>query len=122
MKGFIKGGIETTVQEVRIPKYAATKGTTDRVTFFKASTEKMIAKTHYIPRVGTTYCWEGLCCKRFGEPKIRNVYPIIKYPSTKDGDLVLKGDPEILRLELSNKKDKSIKTKRAATIYSSIFN
>ncbi|MGA2434769.1 MAG: hypothetical protein ABSG25_05730 [Bryobacteraceae bacterium] len=107
----IRGGIDTEVKEVKIPKYKATKSTTDRVTLFKADEWKIIAKRHYIPGIGTVHCWDSLCCKRYGEPKISNVYPVIKYPSTKDGDLITQGEPELLRLELSNKKDKSVKTK-----------
>jgi hypothetical protein len=107
----VKGGIDTEVKEVKIPKYKATKSTTDRGTLFQADTWKIVARTHYIKGIGTVHCWDGLCCKLNGEPKISNIYPLIKYPATKSGDLILQGEPELLRLELSNKKDKSIRTK-----------
>lgn len=107
----IKGGIDTEVKGNRIPKYKATIKTIDRGTLFKANDWKIVSRTHYIPGIGNVHCWEGKCCKEYGEPKIRNVYPWLKYPTSKKGNVDFKDVPEMMYLELSNKKDLSIKTK-----------
>jgi hypothetical protein len=104
-----KVNVNDTVDEISIPNYKATENTTDRICIFLPN-EKLIAHTHYIPGVGSVYCWEGACCKIYGQATIRNIYPIIKYPTNKEGDVV-QGEPVIQRLSLPNKKDKSIRTK-----------
>ena len=113
-KGIVHGSVDDHVDEIKIKNYQATENSTDRICILNAKS-KLIVKFHFVEGLGYIYCWDGACCKKYGNPTIRNVYPIVKYPTTKDGELT-KGSVELLRLTLNNVKDTSIRIKNKIEI------
>ena len=103
-KGIVSGGLNDKMDILSVQNYKATLNTKDRIAILKP--EKLIVKLHYsVPGVGTMYCFEGDCCKRFGPPKVRYIYPIIKYPTDKNGNIVDSGEPEIMMLSVTYQKN-----------------
>ena len=79
--------VNDTVQETGIKKYKATANKIDR-TAILAVDKKFIAKLHFIEGLGYMHCFGGACCKLGGTAQIRNVYPLVKYPSDEEGNLI----------------------------------
>lgn len=113
-KGLVYSSVDDHIDEIKIKNYQATENSTDRICILNAKS-KLIVRFHYVDGLGYIYCWDGACCKKYGSSIIRNIYPIVKYPTTKDGELT-KGSVELLRLTLNNVKDSSIRIKNKIEI------
>lgn len=96
--GVKKGKMGDTVSRYPIEKIRFTTSKNELVSII--TNNVIIAKTHYHEDTGKFFCFDGECCEILDLPRVRYVFPVVKYDTNKKGKPV-STDVEIMALDVS---------------------
>lgn len=108
--GLIVADMGTKISRNPIERYKASTQKIDRIAFITNSI--MGIKYHYVEGNGSLICLGGKkckCCETMGAPAVRYLFPILKYSTDSDGNIVSK-KTELRVLSASEDLYKSITT------------
>lgn len=112
MAGVVVGEIGMKVSKVPIEKFVPTTSKIERISFI--SQTAIAVRYHYVDNLGSFLCFEGDCCKRYGLPQLKYVFPVVLYDTNRDGSII-SDKLEIRAFAVGDDMYKTINTNNMAT-------
>lgn len=82
-KGVLSGELGTKINRFPIERMRFTTAKRELIAII--SNKVLAIKTHYVEDLGSILCFEGACCVDQGMPKVRYVFPAVKYETDAKG-------------------------------------